>query len=181
MDDLIKDEKILNSRIEKLRNKERIYQLIKKTCLLLITLYIVFNYIFGLVKMNGIQMNPKITDGDLILYYRIPKEYNVEDLIITNINNKDYILRIVAIEGQTVDITENGELLIDNHTLEEEIYYKTYKADDSNIIFPYKVEKDKVFLLGDFRTNTEDSRKFGTIEKSKLKGKIISILRNRNL
>ena len=181
IDYLLKDEKMINVLIEKIRTKEAIKSLIIKICVIVIVIFIIFNYIFGLSIVKGINMAPKIADGDLLIYYRVVREFNVEDVITFKFNNKRYNLRIVAIEGQTVNITENGELLVDNHTLEEEIYYKTYKEESSSITYPYVVEKGKVFVLNDYRTNTEDSRRFGTIDIQSIEGKIISLFRERTI
>lgn len=161
--------------------KKDLKALIKKVLVILFILFIIFQFIFGLARMKGIQMNPKITDGDLILYYRLNKKYLVGDVVTFKKENERYILRIVALEGQKVDITENGEFLVDNHTLEEEIYYNTYKIEGSDITFPYVVEAGKVFVLGDFRMDAVDSRKFGSISIKEIEGKVVSIIRNRNL
>ena len=97
-------------------------------------------------------------------------------------NGKDtYGLRIVASEGQTVDINGSGDLMINGHIEEDQSYFKTKEAEDSNIKFPYVVEKGKIFVIGDYRKESKDSRIFGAIDKTEIKGKVLSILRTKNV
>ena len=126
-------------------------------------------------------MNPSITEGSLLLYYRLDKNYNVGDVVLFKYNNKDYVLRIVAREGQIVNINEDNELLVDGYPEEHQTFYETEIKEDSEITFPYTVEKGKVFVMGDYRLSKEDSRIFGEVETNTIKGKIISIFKTRNI
>lgn len=60
-----------------------------------------------------------------------------------------------------------------------EILYPTYAKDA--LIYPYTVSEDSVFILGDYRTQSEDSRDFGAVPLSAVKAKVITLLRRRSL
>jgi signal peptidase I len=182
MEELLRDSKIILRQIEKLKTIINIKSLLVKMILILSICYIVFTYCFGVLRMHGISMVPSISDGDLVIFYRLDKSFYTGDIIVFKTNeNKTRVLRIVATEGQTVDINGSGELMINNHVEEEQSYFKTEEVKDSSIKFPYVVEQGKLFVIGDYRVDSQDSRIFGAIDKKDVKGKVLSILRIRDV
>ena len=143
-------------------------------------LYIVFGVFFGLKRMETIYMSPSIAEGDLLLYYRLDKNYKVGDIIYFNIDDKNHVLRIVAKEGQTVSINEEGKLLVDGYPETHEALYDTKEPENSNISYPYTVEEGKFFVVGDYRRVANDSRVFGAISEDEIKGKVMGRLQIRN-
>ena len=87
--------------------------------------------------------------------------------------------RCVGLPGNVIDISEHGELLVNNAIALEDIYYPTYKAENSAVSFPYTVEEGKAFILNDYREDTLDSRSFGTVDLSDIDGPLILSLRRR--
>ena len=181
MEEIISDYKALIKQIEKITTIINLRDLLVKIVLILLMGYIVFTFFFGVWRMNGISMVPSISDGDLIIFYRLDKQINPGDIVAFNKNGKKHFLRVVATEGQIVDITKDGELLINNHVEENESFFKTKKAESSSIEFPCKVEKGSVFVISDYRDDYDDSRSFGTIKVNDIEGKVLSILRTKNV
>ena len=72
-------------------------------------------------------------------------------------------------------------MIVNNHLEDNESFFKTLQADESEITFPLIVGKDQVFVLNDYRENKEDSRIYGSINIDELNGKIITILRTKNV
>ena len=141
MEELLRDSKIIARQIEKLKTMINLKSLLVKIVLILTVCYVVFTYFFGVLRMHGISMVPSISDGDLVVFYRLDKDYIRGDIIVFKTDeNKTRVLRIVATEGQTVDINGSGELMINNHVEEEQSYFKTEEVDDSSVKFPYVVE-----------------------------------------
>ena len=68
-----------------------------------------------------------------------------------------------------------------NHLEDNESFFKTLPNDNSDIEFPLIVGKDQVFVLNDYRENSEDSRVYGAVNINELSGKIITILRTKNV
>ena len=132
MEELLRDSRIIARQIEKLKTMINLKSLLVKIVLILSICYIIFTYCFGVLRMRGISMVPSISDGDLVVYYRLDKEYISGDIIVfKNEENKTRVLRIVATEGQTVDINGSGELMINNHVEGEQSYFKTEEAEES--------------------------------------------------
>ena len=82
-------------------------------------------------------------------------------------------------------LDDSGTLLVNGAAQSGEILYPTYPRDAENaggtLAYPYTVPQDCVFLLGDYRTQSRDSRDFGAVPLSDIQGKVISLLRRRTL
>ena len=100
--------------------------------------------------------------------------------IINNIkqkinNNKDVkvkfiVKRIIGIPGDTIDIRD-GHVYI-NEVLQEEDYIKGQTFESSNFSYPIKIPENQVFVLGDNRENSSDSRGLGPIEYNQIIGRV---------
>ena len=156
--------------------------LILKIFVILAMFFLIFTMIFGIIRVRSDVMAPSIRDGDLLIYYRIDRDYKAGEVVVCEINNKKYILRIAGVPGDYIEIDkEEGKLLV-NSTPEEHIsYYSTIKDDNKKIKYPYRVGKNEYFLINDYHTFTDDSRKFGSVSEDKILGKVIGKLQTRNI
>jgi signal peptidase I len=125
-------------------------------------------------------MYPRLRDGDLILYYRLERNYQIGDVVTFQMNDTTFLGRIVAQGGDVVELSEDGQLLVNGNVQQEEIFYPT-EPQDGDVTYPCTVEEDNYFILCDFRTAGFDSRTYGTIPQSTLDGKIITVLRRRGI
>ena len=171
-------EKIIKQRKNKILEKRDMISFFKKFIFVIICVYMVFSFVYGIIFVDGQIMYPAIKDGDVVVYFRLDSNYQIGDVISVRKNKESYISRIVAREGDIVDITEDGELIVNGNVQQEEIYFLTY-PDVNGITFPYRVSEDCVFVLGDFRTGAVDSRQFGQVLIDEIEGKVITIIRRR--
>ena len=155
--------------------------LIKKVVFIILLVYILFFHIFGLVRIKNNAMTPNIAAGDLLLYYRLDKKYNVGDVVTFNLNDRNYILRVVAVEGDVVNKGTNGDLLINGDIEYHKTYLKNSFPSVNRIKYPYKVPKGKVFVVGDYRSEYNDSRVFGAISTNTIKGKVIGLIQTKDI
>ena len=140
---------------------------------------IVFKFIYGIYIMHGNYMFPALRDGDFVITYRLEVPRSSE-IVAYKAGGKYYLGRVVAGEGDIVEIGENGELLINGGTPAEEIFYPTLRAEESEITYPYQVSDGCVFVLNDYRTlENLDSRTMGEISRKDLGGKLAFLLRRR--
>ena len=181
MEELLRDGRIIAKKIQQLKTMINVRELAFKFIVILCVAYLIFTYCFGMLRMKGISMVPSISDGDLVVYYRLEKDYKSGDIVVFDNGTDTHVLRIVATEGQSVDINGSGDLMINGHVEEEQSYFKTKEAEDSEVKFPYIVEAGKIFVIGDYRKESKDSRIFGAIDKKEIKGKVLSILRTKNV
>lgn len=175
-----KEFKIQNSNNKDKENLKDILFIIIKFFVIIGSIWIIFSFVFGVTIMQGEDMYPKIRDGDLMLYYRLQQHYYIGDVVIFFDEGKQYVGRIVAKDGDVVDISDDGGLYVNGSLQNEQIFYPTHKIEQG-ITFPYEVKQDCVFLLSDFRSNGIDSRSYGAVEINQLSGKIFTIIRRRGI
>jgi len=136
--------------------------------------------VFGVTRNTELSMSPAIKHGDLVFYFRMDKQYKASDLVAFTYEGKLQIRRVVAIAGDTVDIDEQGLIINGRLQQEVEVIGETL-AYTQGISFPTTLEDGQVFLLGDSRELSEDSRLYGSIEITDTLGKVMAIMRRRNL
>ncbi|MBQ3408640.1 MAG: signal peptidase I [Clostridia bacterium] len=155
--------------------------LIIKFLFIVLLFYITFFYLFGLTRMKNLAMKPSIEPGSLVLYYRLDKDYHVGDVVTFQKDGKRYVLRIVATQNQTVSLNMDGEFITSDGNEQHQTYFENIIPEGSNITYPYKVGNNQVFVVGDYRVETEDSRIFGAIDMDIIDGKVISLLQTKDI
>ena len=140
--------------------------------------YLALTYVFGIFLMSGNYMFPAIRDGDLAITYKLESPISNECIVYEH-DGKAYFGRLIARAGDVIDITENGELLLNGNRPSEQVFYTTHQEPTSGIVFPYTVPENGVFVLNDFRDETYDSRVIGAISEDDIRGRIIFVIRRR--
>lgn len=153
--------------------------LLFRVLVLFLILYLLFSQVFLLRQVSGNDMFPAIKDGDLVFAYRLQSDLAKNDVVVYQHDGKLRAGRIIGRAGDVIMMDDTGNLLVNGTNQGGEILYPTYAKD--NYKYPYVVPEDSYFLLGDYRTQTEDSRNFGPILKSSIEGKVITILRRRGI
>lgn len=159
--------------------QEILYFLIKLT-LIALAVTLIFTFMFGIIRYNSNNMNPAMQEGDLIVFYRLDKEYKASDAIVVKYDGEYQVQRVIAVAGDTVDITEGGLMVNGAYQSETRIYTETYRYEEG-IDFPLTVPEGEVFVLSDNRINAVDSRLYGTVCIKDTYGSVISVLRRRNI
>lgn len=141
---------------------------------------VLLSYVFGITAAHDESMNPAVKDGDLVLFYRLDKDYVAQDAIVLSVNGQTQVRRVVATAGDVVDITPNG-LSINGYVQQEPgIYEQTLRYTDG-VEFPVTVGEGQVFVLGDARTKATDSRIYGCVNVSDTLGKTFTLVRKRGI
>lgn len=156
------------------------YKSLALRCTVLVfVLYILLTQVFLITQVSGNAMFPALEDGDLIFAYRLQSDFAKNDVILFKVDGETRIGRIIGREGDVVMMDDSGTLLLNGTTQAGDIMYPTYAKEGNE--YPYVVPEDSIFVLGDYRTQTEDSRDFGPIKQSDIEGKVITILRRRGI
>ncbi len=125
------------------------------------------------LQIYGSSMTPSLQDGEIVLSV---KDVSPEpgEVIAFYYNNKVLVKRVVGMPGDWVDIDEDGTVFV-NGTALEEPYLEEKALGDCNISLPYQVPEGKVFVLGDHRSVSVDSRNkaVGCIAEDQIVGKIV--------
>ena len=174
-------EEVIEQRLKTLRSRGEVKYLFQRIIILGVFVYLVFGVFFGLYVPTDNDMYPRISAGDLLLYYRLGDSYSDQDIVVYTAGGEDYIGRIVARPGDTVDINSSGELRInDSRIFESGIFYTT-SPYETDVEYPLTLGEDEIFVLSDMREGGRDSRFFGPVKLSSVKGKVITLLRRSSL
>jgi len=125
------------------------------------------------LQIYGASMAPTLEEGDIVVSIK-GSDYEPGDLVSFYIGNKLLVKRFIAGPGQWVDIDEAGNVYVDGKLLDES--YVSEKAfGDVDIELPYQVPDNRIFVLGDHRTTSVDSRNtaVGCIADEQIVGKIV--------
>lgn len=169
-------EGVIQARWAKARDREGWLSLLGKVVVLLAALWLLFSFVFCLHRVRGNDMYPAMQDGDVVLAWRLQGSYNQNDVVVYEAGGKQRVGRVLAKEGDVVDVTDDGQVTV-NGTPEDNEIYQTQAG--KAVKFPYLVPKGKLFVLGDFRTHATDSRELGAIPTSDVEGVTIGLLRRR--
>lgn len=154
----------------------------------LAVVWILFFQIVGLTHMNSGDMYPRLDAGDLLLFYRLDKNVKDQDVIVINKVTPEsegkkelFICRVVAVGGDTVEITEDQRLLVNgNAVVESNIFFRT-PPYEGYTQYPIVLSAGQCFVLADSRVGGNDSRWFGPVNKREILGTVITVVRRNNL
>lgn len=141
--------------------------------LILLVVVLLFQLVVGVFHVEGSSMYPTLENGALAFYLRVVPSYQRGDIVSVRLpSGEKYVKRIVALPGETVDFRD-GQLLVDEEPLEEPYAVGESIPTGSYQSYPCTLSEDQYFVLGDNREESMDSRTFGPVWKSELKGKLI--------
>lgn len=117
-------------------------------------------------------MNPTLHDQEIVIYQRNADEYRAGDVIVfSRPDGREFVKRIIAVAGDTVNLSE-GKVYVNGREYRIPGIEGVTERIAGNIENPYRVSDHHVYVLGDNRENSEDSRSFGAVDLSDVRGKI---------
>lgn len=170
---------IINIRRNRALDTEDSYSLALRIAVFIVAVWILFTQVFLFTQASGSAMFPAVKDGDLLIGFRLQQEYVKNDVVIFTQDGRTRVGRIAARETDVITLDDSGTVRVNGTGQAGEIIYPTYAKD--GITYPYTVPDGHVFILGDYRTQSEDSRDFGPVPMEDLQAKVITILRRRGL
>lgn len=154
----------------------------KDLAVVLCIVLVAFLFCFRIAVVDGDSMLNTLIDGDYVLLLNRLVSGNPEqgDIVVISTNNygngKPIIKRVIATEGQVIDIDfETGTVTVDGKVLNEPYIKDLTKRSFSGVQYPITVEKGCIFVMGDNRMNSTDSRspQIGQIDCREVIGKAI--------
>lgn len=145
---------------------------------LVVAFLLLITFIFGMYRNVDGDMYPAVKDGDLVIFYRLDHHYTASECLVLDYQGKRQVRRVIAVAGDTVDITEEGLFINGVLQYEPNIYESTFRYENG-MDFPVTLQEREVFVLGDARDNATDSRVYGPIKIEDVLGKVMMIIRRR--
>ena len=168
--------------VEKIPGRD-VYETVSSLVSALLAVVLVFTFLVRMMGVDGGSMIPTLQHGDrlLIVNSLLCGDYEAGDIVIArkqSFDDKPIVKRVIATEGQTVDIDFSlGRVYVDGELLEEDyINDLTYREEGTQ--FPLTVPEGSVFLMGDNRNHSNDSRdsSLGPVDTRLLIGKAVFLL-----
>lgn len=144
-------------------------------------IWLLFGMVFGFAAVPNGDMSPNLKAGDLLLYYQLYNDYKAQDVVVLRKNDTTYVGRIVAVGGDTVEITDSESLVINGHTMIENNIYSPTPRYEGFTQYPLTLAEGECFVLADLRNGGEDSRYYGAVSEREILGKVITVIRRNNL
>lgn len=167
----------LEAELKRLKYKNRYRSVMKSTIYTLITVAAVSILVATLwlpvLQIYGSSMTPTIYDGEIIFTVKT-SEFKQGDIVSFYYNNKILVKRVIADAGDWVNIDADGTVYVNSEVLPEP-YLEEKALGDCSIELPYQVPEGKIFVMGDHRATSVDSRStaLGCVAQEQIVGKIV--------
>ena len=167
----------LRAELKRVRYRQRYHSAIRSTVYTLLTVaavaVLVATLLLPVLRIYGASMTPSLYEGDIVVSVK-KMDFERGDIISFYYNNKILVKRVIAFEGEWVNMDEFGNVYV-NGTLLDEPYVKEKAFGECDITLPYQVPDGRVFVMGDHRATSVDSRSstVGCVFEEQVVGRII--------
>ena len=168
--------KMIEEELKRENYKLKYIKLLKSTFSTLIVIVaisiIISTFVVSVLEVSGSSMSPTLNQGQTIIAFK-SKNIKKNDIIAFYQGNKILVKRVVALEGDFVNIDDDGTVYINGNIIDE-AYIDNKSLGNSNINYPYQVPSNHYFVLGDKRDTSLDSRntEVGAVSKKDVFGKV---------
>ena len=154
----------------------------------LFVVWLLFFKIIGITHMPTGDMEPRMDAGDLLVFFRLDKKPAFREIVVfekepeSDGKKKLLVGRVMAVPGDTVDINDSNQLIINGNIINETsgLSSVTPKRGD-RVQYPLTLGEGQYFIVTDDREEGMDSRYFGPVSKKEILGTVISMFRRNKL
>ena len=166
------------------QTKQAAYEWVQTLVCSVLAIVVLFTFVVRVIRVDGESMRETLQDQDMLLVWNghLCGAYQAGDIVVLSKasfrNGAPIVKRVIATEGQTVDIEfDVGVVYVDGAALEED-YIREPTWTPEGISFPITVPEGQIFVLGDNRNDSSDSRHsdLGTIDTRMVIGKAVFLL-----
>lgn len=134
---------------------------------------LISSLLLPVMQIMGDSMQPSLSQGDLVLLVKTER-FHTGDICCFSWNNRTLLKRVIGVAGDWIEMNEEGTVYVNGKELEEP--YVTEKSlGECNQTFPYQVPENSLFVLGDCRKTSIDSRNtsISSVSNNQMIGKVL--------
>lgn len=167
----------LEGELKREKHKKRYRRVLRSTIftLVVVAAFAVLTAVLWMpvLQIYGSSMNPILNEGDIVISMK-GKQFETGDVMAFYWNNRILVKRVIAQPGDWVDIDEDGNVYVNSKMLDEP-YLMKKAYGECDIKLPYQVPESKIFVMGDNRDVSIDSRSttVGCVAEEQIVGRII--------
>ena len=157
--------------------RSRYAKAVRSTIYILITIaaaaVLISTLLLPIFRIYGSSMTPALETGDIAVGIK-GNSFQQGDIIAFYYNNKILVKRVIALPGDWVDIDQAGNIFVNGELLDEP-YVQDKALGECDIELPYQVPEGRLFVCGDHRSTSVDSRSssVGCVSDEQIAGKIV--------
>ncbi len=167
----------LRKELNRVQYNRRYRSVIRSTVYVLLTVaavaVLVATLLLPVLRIYGTSMTPSLKEGDIVVSVK-GMNFSRGDVVSFYYNNKILVKRVIAFEGEWVNIDEDGNVYVGGALLDEP-YVDEKAFGECDIQLPYQVPEGRIFVIGDHRATSVDSRSttVGCVFEEQIVGKIV--------
>jgi signal peptidase I len=168
--------KQLQDELDRVKYRKSYASVLRSTVYTLITVaaiaVLVAVLFLPVLRIYGTSMSPSLNEGDIVVSLK-GNDFKTGDVVAFYYNNKILVKRVMALAGDWINIDENGVVYVNNEEIDEP-YISEKALGECNIKLPYQVPESRIFVMGDNRATSVDSRNtsVGCVAEEQIVGKI---------
>lgn len=176
-DELLPGTESIRKEAMRVRDRNELINTFRSTVLILVSVaaitVLIVVLLMPILRIYGDSMSNTLESGNVVISVK-SAEAEPGDVIAFYYNNNILVKRVIARSGDTVDISKDGSVYVNNQILDEP-YLQAKAYGQTNIDLPYQVPEGKVFVMGDNREVSVDSRNasIGCVSSEQILGKVV--------
>lgn len=167
----------IKAEYQKAKYKKTFWETIRSTVFMLVVVaafaVLIAVLFLPILRIYGNSMKGTLDSGDIVVSVK-STDFETSDVVAFYYNNNILVKRVIAESGDWVDMDEEGNVYVNKKKLDEP-YLANKSYGHTDITFPYQVPENRIFVMGDNREESIDSRNnaIGTVADEQIVGKLI--------